>query len=636
MVGSPGRLRHLIQANHIDVSVVRLLVLDEADKLMEKSFQADINYIFSVLPKEKQVIMNSATYPEFLKSVINKYVQNAQHICPDSTTILIGIKQLVITVKSNTNIVRQTQNRFEELRKILSKKQFKQCLIFCNYQVRVRDLCKMLLREKWPAEQLHGQQEQTDRLDALKTLQEYKCRILISTDLAARGIDASNVDLVINFEPPHEWQVYLHRIGRAGRFGSYGTAITILSEGEEELKFKRIIKSINSSLDLKNLWDEENFNLDEYDSSPETSIEQETQSNELLHKLIHGNADCLEESETFETLCNSFENSKGTIECFNDLLTCFESHKISDQDDSYNKFDKGSNNECFTSTMNKQTDVLLKLNTTNKFEGNQIKIGQKLNSCNECQVSKKSGEEICEINNNPEKHLKTHNELNLDSTNSQKQAIKVDRIICDLELDESDMYKALLDAGLPTSFSSSKTHRVQPKNVECLNDNENTQYNTQASGNIKFEANRNKNKHPSRGRKSSSKLERKNETHLNSECESGYARRQINHPSIGSKTYSKLENKIESQLMNSECQSDFTRRQKQSKEVQPHVSKDTLKIYKNNCSKINPSITDSQIYSQEDEINCDIHLKYANWYNQLKVHIEQVQISLYIDELSKM
>ncbi|XP_013146910.1 PREDICTED: probable ATP-dependent RNA helicase DDX20 isoform X3 [Papilio polytes] len=101
VVGSPGRLKHLIQDKYIVTTSVRLLILDEADKLMEKSFEADINYIHSVLPQQKQVIMSSATFPESSKSFIENYVQNAQHICPESTNILLGIEQRALQAMSN-------------------------------------------------------------------------------------------------------------------------------------------------------------------------------------------------------------------------------------------------------------------------------------------------------------------------------------------------------------------------------------------------------------------------------------------------------------------------------------------------------------------------------------------------------
>lgn len=336
VVGSPGRLRHLIQDKHINVSAVRLLILDEADKLMEKSFEADINYIFNVLPKQKQVIMSSATYPEHTKSFIKSYVQNAQHICPDSNCVLLGVKQKICLVSYNSNIVRQTQNRFEELLKILTNVQFKQCLIFCNYQVRVTELYKLLSRKKWPAEQLYGQQDQTDRLGALKTLQEYKCRILISTDLAARGIDASNVDLVINFEPPLDWQTYLHRIGRAGRFGTYGTSVTILCEGKEEENFKTTVDPIKESITFTSMWSESGkqyINNNVISEGGALSIllckGEDSNCENLWNLLTSTNLIEKQYIEDFGSLCKSFQNEH-PVEPFDSLLESYKNNQDRD------------------------------------------------------------------------------------------------------------------------------------------------------------------------------------------------------------------------------------------------------------------------------------------------------------------
>ncbi|XP_059053820.1 probable ATP-dependent RNA helicase DDX20 [Achroia grisella] len=344
VVGSPGRLCHLIQDKHIDVSTVRLLILDEADKLMEKSFQTDINFIFSILPKDKQVITSSATYNEYAKEFITKYVKNSQHICPNSNCVLLGVDQKITTVKYNSNIVRQTQYRFQELLKILTTKQFKQCLLFCNYQVRVAELYKLLLQNKWPAEQLYGQQEQTDRLDALKTLQEYKCRILICTDLAARGIDASNVDLVINFEPPIEWQTYLHRIGRAGRFGSYGMSITILSEGKEEEKFKKMLIIMRDTLNLRDFWsnDEIDFNANLHTKLRTQLVQPDinkksSKYDELWHLLTENIKASDDKFENFENLCKSYENDYNKFDSFHTLLQSFQNnqHNIITENNSY-------------------------------------------------------------------------------------------------------------------------------------------------------------------------------------------------------------------------------------------------------------------------------------------------------------
>ncbi|KAJ8713534.1 hypothetical protein PYW07_013904 [Mythimna separata] len=595
VVGSPGRLRHLIQDNHIDVTAVRLLVLDEADKLMDGSFKADINYIFSVLPKEKQVIMSSATFPDLLKTVMGKYVQNAQHICPDSTTILLGIKQLVSSVKSNSNIVRQTQNRFDELLKILSKKNFKQCLIFCNYQVRVRDLYKMLLREKWPAEKLHSQQEQTDRLDALKMLQDYKCRILISTDLAARGIDASNVDLVINFEPPYEWQTYLHRIGRAGRFGSYGIAVTILSEGQEETKFKNLIKSINGSLDLKNFWDEEDFDLHEHDSSLNSLICPDIENNdayhELIDKLTNGSGKGTEETESFESLCNSFEKTKESeIESFNDLLFSFKSQKENEDDPSNNSFNAESNTECVP-TLNILNNALLKLNINTKVEStiNSLRAQIKLLNSNQQNLKKREKE-----HSKPDKVHKANiellNETIMNGAPEQNQEFTEDNNLYDHEFTEPVLNKALLDAGLPTSFGSSKcSNNIKKKNTTNLNYNENKQY-PRKSNNIKDKEAGHKNKATPRERKAY--------------------------------------NKQESEKVTTKTDSSSSEIDSKASIKNFNVKTKSRKYYNNNyCQGIRHPQTNN---------NWDSHTKYAAWYNQLKTQIEQIQMTLYIEELSKM
>ncbi|XP_013190693.1 probable ATP-dependent RNA helicase DDX20 isoform X3 [Amyelois transitella] len=337
VVASPGRLRHLIQDKYIDTTSVRLLILDEADKLMEKSFQEDIKNIISFLPTQKQVIMSSATYDETAKMFIKSYVQNAQHVCPESNCVLLGVDQKVTEVKYNCNIVKQTQNRFQEVIKIFSKMSFKQCLIFCNYQARVSEIHKLLLRANWPAEQLSGNQEQTDRLEALKTLQQYKCRILIATDLAARGIDASNIDLVINFEPPFEWQTYLHRIGRAGRYGSYGMAVTILSEGVEAKKFHMMLDPMKDTINITNLWCNNNTfhedispkspcpDVDKSCGTPQSNTQIEKACNELW-KILVSDEEIIKNNkvESFENLCKSFDESSPGIETFHELLQSFE------------------------------------------------------------------------------------------------------------------------------------------------------------------------------------------------------------------------------------------------------------------------------------------------------------------------
>ncbi|CAF4925347.1 unnamed protein product [Pieris macdunnoughi] len=339
LVGTPGRIIHLMKEKHIVTNEINLLVLDEADKLMENSFEDDILYIHSALPREKQIILSSATYPESIAKVVNKIIKNPHHVCPDTSNVLLGVSHRVAFVKYNSNSVRQTEIRFNELTKILSETEFKQCVIFCKYQARVSQLHKLLSKAKWPVELVYGKQEQTTRLEALKTLQEYKCRIIISTDLLSRGIDSKNVDLVINFEPPDTCETYLHRIGRSGRYGSIGMAISILCEGEESVTFFKLLAPITHTVDVKHFWNGETLSSSNSITSNrnETFVESEI-INSNHNEISARNSDsgdnfwtslvsdtATQNIESFSQLCNSYstitDNSR--LESFSELLDDF-------------------------------------------------------------------------------------------------------------------------------------------------------------------------------------------------------------------------------------------------------------------------------------------------------------------------
>lgn len=418
VVGSPGRLSYLIKGKHIDVSSVRLMVLDEADKLVSKTFLLDINYIFSKLPSQKQIIMSSATYPEDVKILLNKYVQNAHHICPDTNNLLLGIDQNIILVSSHINIETQTKNRYEELNQVLCKHQFKQCLIFCNYQVRVCEVHRMLNHDKWPADKLHGMQEQTDRLEALKILQSYQCRILVATDLAARGIDASNVDLVINFEPAYDWQTYLHRIGRAGRYGSYGKAVNIICKGDEELKFQKILKSINIPFNLKYLWTGELYLLNinekinlkkkeitqkEFNQKPVQKLGIKETYEELWNMLTEDRTDRkpIDDIPSFESLNNSFQGSKeesnvDVIDSFSDLLSSFQNHELHNKENPMYKL-VAVNKQIIPSMIINKNDILQSIQKNSGMSAAEGEDNKEINNYEKRNIYK-SGESISNKN----------------------------------------------------------------------------------------------------------------------------------------------------------------------------------------------------------------------------------------------
>ncbi|KAM3725732.1 putative ATP-dependent RNA helicase [Dirofilaria immitis] len=190
VVGTTGRLCHLVRINVLRLSYVRLFILDEADKLMEDNFQKGINYLFSALPPEKQVAVFSATYPYRLDATLTHYMRDVHLVRIDTDAQLLGVKQ-------------------------------------CD------ELCMNLQEAKFDAVCISGNMPQAYRTKTMRRLKNCMVKLLVSTDLTARGIDAPGVNIVINYESPLVLATYLHRIGRAGRFGTQGAAFTILNSDKE-------------------------------------------------------------------------------------------------------------------------------------------------------------------------------------------------------------------------------------------------------------------------------------------------------------------------------------------------------------------------------------------------------------------
>nr|XP_012225417.1 PREDICTED: probable ATP-dependent RNA helicase DDX20 [Linepithema humile]XP_012225418.1 PREDICTED: probable ATP-dependent RNA helicase DDX20 [Linepithema humile] len=243
-VGAPGRLEHLIEKRLLRVSTIRLLVLDEADKLLEINYQKSINHIISKLPTNKQVIASSATYPGDLETFLQVYMSSPILVSPDlDGPILIGIKQFVAVVSVHPNSMKQVQIKVDELVKIFTKISFKQCLVFTNYQSRTQSISNKINFKGFSSLHISGNQDMTNRLGTIEKLRNFECRILVTTDLTARGIDVENINMVVNFDIPTDAATYLHRIGRAGRYGSHGISITIISENEL-LSFRELLTSV--------------------------------------------------------------------------------------------------------------------------------------------------------------------------------------------------------------------------------------------------------------------------------------------------------------------------------------------------------------------------------------------------------
>ncbi|KAJ8410400.1 hypothetical protein AAFF_G00203810 [Aldrovandia affinis] len=249
-IGSPGRVKQLIELGLLLTASIRLFVLDEADKLLEEgSFQDQINWIYSSLPVNKQMLALSATYPESLAQHLARYMRDPTFVRLNPTDPgLIGLKQYYRLVKSHPLPHKIFEEKVQQLFELFSKVPFNQALVFSNLHTRAQHLANILTAKGLPAACISGGLSQDQRLEAMSKLKQYQCRVLISTDLTSRGIDADKVNLVINLDIPQDWETYMHRIGRAGRLGTHGLAVTFCCHGEEENKMMAIAQKCSLSL----------------------------------------------------------------------------------------------------------------------------------------------------------------------------------------------------------------------------------------------------------------------------------------------------------------------------------------------------------------------------------------------------
>ena len=245
VVGTPGRIKQLLEGRLLKPSAIRLLVLDEADKLMEEHFVKDVNEIFGFLPQKKQMIASSATYPDNLSSFLTKYMCTPKEIRLGSKDpSLLGVTQYYSLVGSEAK-------RRDHVVQVLDTVPFSQAMIFYNNREKANSLLDLLIDNGHAVCCIAGDMTTKERSRKMEDFKTKNLRALISTDLCSRGIDAENVDLVLNLDIPFgssALETYFHRIGRSGRFGSKGTAITVLIENSNEAK--RFFKLVDEN-DLK-------------------------------------------------------------------------------------------------------------------------------------------------------------------------------------------------------------------------------------------------------------------------------------------------------------------------------------------------------------------------------------------------
>lgn len=240
IVATPGRLLDLQKQGHLKLNNIDTLVLDEADRMLDMGFIDDLHAIITSLPKNRQTMFFSATMPALVAQLARKILKNPKkvEVTKNSSTAL-NIDQKVIFCKR--------EDKFQLLRKILKEEERELVMIFTKTKNSADKVKEYLLFHRIPATVFHGDKSQIDREKALHNFKVGSMKVMIATDIAARGIDVQGVSHVINFELPMEAESYIHRIGRTARAGHDGVAITFCDESEMP-NLERIEKLINTKI----------------------------------------------------------------------------------------------------------------------------------------------------------------------------------------------------------------------------------------------------------------------------------------------------------------------------------------------------------------------------------------------------
>jgi ATP-dependent RNA helicase DeaD len=225
VVGTPGRVIDLLKRNVLNLAHVKVLVLDEADRMLDMGFIDDISYILSRSPSNRQTSLFSATIDKTVMNVCNRYMKNPVKVFVSKDEI--GVTQM----KQYYTVVNQGA-KFDALCTILQENQVERAIVFCRTRHETSKIAEKLSRKGYHTQALHAGYTQPQRERAIGAFRVGKLNLLVATDVAARGLDIEGITHIINFDVPSDSLVYFHRVGRTARKGTEGTAITLVSYGE--------------------------------------------------------------------------------------------------------------------------------------------------------------------------------------------------------------------------------------------------------------------------------------------------------------------------------------------------------------------------------------------------------------------
>ena len=243
IIGTPGRLLDQLSRKAIDLSSVNKVVIDEADEMLKLGFIEDVETLIESTANDRQLILCSATIPDRIKTLAAQFMHKPQIIFVEPKVITLdNIKQTVIRIKE--------ANKFDELCKVIDAERPYLAMIFCAKKDETSWLAEELAKKGYEVDELHGDLTQQQRNFVLKKFREAKLQLLVTTDIAARGLDIEGVTHVISFDIPRDVTSYIHRIGRTGRAGQPGTAITFVTDREMD-KLRNIEAGIKKQLNVQ-------------------------------------------------------------------------------------------------------------------------------------------------------------------------------------------------------------------------------------------------------------------------------------------------------------------------------------------------------------------------------------------------
>ena len=245
VIGTPGRVLDHMKRRTLKMETVKMAVLDEADEMLDMGFREDIEAILKKMPEERQTVMFSATMPKEILELSKRYLKDPQYVKITRKELTVPlIEQVYFEIKEKTKL--------EALTRLIDMNNPRLSLVFCNTKKRVDEVAMLLQGRGYFAEGIHGDLKQSQRDKVMSKFRNGTIEILVATDVAARGIDVDDIDVVFNYDLPQDEEYYVHRIGRTGRAGRTGKAFTFCV-GREVYKLKDIMRYTKSSITRANL-----------------------------------------------------------------------------------------------------------------------------------------------------------------------------------------------------------------------------------------------------------------------------------------------------------------------------------------------------------------------------------------------